>query len=150
MDASLTQPGRAGARGLPGPRKADRVKDNAGECASHPGASLNATISFSPLQGLKTNENMKPVGSWAGKQVLTWSPRALRKPCFKEVRRLGKARQGQRPPVAWELGRVQRCSVESLQVGWTTAVGPSLPSSHKRVDDCAGLPGSDPKTSPNS
>lgn len=32
------------------------------------------------------NENMKLFGSWAGKQVLTWSSRVLRKPYVREVR----------------------------------------------------------------
>lgn len=59
----------------------------------------------------------------------------------------GQSGEGAASPCCSE---VQRGSVQSQQVGWATALGPSLPSSHKRVDECAGLPGSGPKTSPNS
>ena len=53
---------------------------------------------------MKINKNMKPRGSWAGKQVLTWSTSGLREPYLKEVRGLGKTGLWPRLLAAWELG----------------------------------------------
>lgn len=57
----------------------------------------HATTPYSPSPGnprSKTNESMKLFASRAGKQVLTWSSRVLRKTYLKEVRGLGKAGLG--------------------------------------------------------
>lgn len=58
---------------------------------------LTVPFTWEPKDSQETNENKKLVGSWAGKQVLTWSSRSLRKACLKEVRGLGKAEQGSLP-----------------------------------------------------